>query len=129
MKKTFRLFRRGNVFWCQNNVSGKQESLRTTERETAQRLLHAKNEAQRQPIINTQIARAYLTVGDPAVATRTWQFVMEEIVKLKKDETQRRWKIAIKDEARDVIRNVVVLETRADRSISTWYRPWWKFRL
>jgi integrase len=114
MKKTFRLFRRGNVFWCQNNVSGKQESLRTTERETAQRLLHAKNEAQRQPIINTQIARAYLTVGDPAVATRTWQFVMEEIVKLKKDETQRRWKIAIKDEALDVIRNVVVLETRAE---------------
>lgn len=42
MKAKFRMFRRGNVFWCQDNVTGKQETLRTKDRETALRLLHAR---------------------------------------------------------------------------------------
>jgi integrase len=112
--KTYRMFLRGTVFWCQHNTTGKQETLRTKDRATAERLLHAKNEAHQQPIINIQIARAYLMVGDPEAATRTWQFVMEEIVKLKHDETQRRWIVAIKDKAIDGIRNLPLLETRAE---------------
>jgi hypothetical protein len=60
MRPKFRLFLRGTVFWCQDNDSGKQETLRTKDREEAERLLHAKNEAHRQPIINLQIARAYI---------------------------------------------------------------------
>ena len=91
------MFLRGSVFWCQNNETGKQESLGTKDRRTAERLFHAKNEAHQQPIINLQIARAYLLVGDPEIGTRTWQFVMDEIVKLKTGETQRRWKVATKD--------------------------------
>jgi hypothetical protein len=39
---------------------------------------------------------------------------MEEIVKLKKGETQRRWPTAIKDKAFDLIRHVPVLETRPE---------------
>jgi len=84
------MFRRGQVFWCQDNETGKQETLQTKERLLAERLLAAKNEAHQQPIINLQIARAYLLVADPQIGTRTWQYVMEEIVKLKHDETQRR---------------------------------------
>lgn len=60
MRKRYRLFRRGNVFWCQGNETGKQESLRTKDPGEAERLLHARNEAHRQPVINLQIARAYL---------------------------------------------------------------------
>ena len=82
------MFLRGTVYWCQDNATGKQETLRTKDRMTAERLFNAKNEAPQQPIINLQIARAYLLVGDPNVATRTWQFVMEEIVKLKRGETR-----------------------------------------
>src|SRR5690606_36998301 len=92
----------------------KQESLRTKERNTAERILNAKNEAVRQPIINLQIARAYLIVGDPAVSTRTWQFVMDEIVKLKEGETERRWKVAIADKAFATLRKQTLLETRAE---------------
>ena len=114
MRKKFRLFLRGTVFWCQDNETRKQETLRTKDRLTAERLLHAKNEAHLQPIINVQIARAYLLVGDPEVATRTWQYVMNEIVKLKHDETQRSWLVAIKDKALNEIRNRPVLETRAE---------------
>ena len=67
------MFRRGNVYWAQNNETGKQESLGTRIRYEAERLLHAKNEAHRQPVINLQIARAYLMVSDPQAVTRTWQ--------------------------------------------------------
>ncbi len=43
----------------------KQESLRTKDPGEADRLLHARNEAHRQPVINLQTARAYLLVGAP----------------------------------------------------------------
>ena len=48
-------------------------------------------EAEQQPAVNLQIARAYLAASDPQIATRDWQFVMDELVKLKKDQTQHRW--------------------------------------
>jgi integrase len=114
MRKGYRMFRRGNVFWAQNNETGKQESLGTKIRSEAERLLNAKNEAHRHPVINLHIARAYLMVSDPQAATRSWQSVMDEIVKLKHDETQRRWLVAVKDKALDGIRSMPLLETRAE---------------
>ena len=42
--------------------------------------------------------------SDPQIATRNWQFVMEEMVKLKKSETRRRWQSAIKAKALDTIK-------------------------
>ena len=92
------MFLRGTVYWCQDNETGKQESLRTKDRAEAERLFNAKNEAHQQPIINLQIARAYLMVGDPEVSTRTWRFVLGEIVKQKHGETQRRWRTVMKTE-------------------------------
>jgi integrase len=108
------MFRRGEVFWCQDNETRKQESLGTKDREIAERILNAKNEAHHQPIINLQIARAYLQVGDPAVATRTWRLVMEEVTKLKRGDTQARYNAAMRDRAFDTIRDRPVLETRPD---------------
>jgi hypothetical protein len=121
------MFLRGSVYWCQDNETGKQETLRTKDKAAAERLFNAKNEAHQQPIINLQIARAYLLVGDPQVATRTWQFVMDEIVKLKHDETRIRWLVAIKDKALDGLRALPVLETRAEQFCVLWngerFRP------
>jgi len=114
MRQKYRMFLRGAVFWVQDNTTGKQESLRTKDRAEARRIFHAKNEAQRQPIINMQIARAYLVVGDPESVKRTWQFVMDEIVKLKHDETLRRWNVAIKDKELDGLRALPLMETRAE---------------
>ncbi len=108
------MFLRGAVFWCQDNESGKQESLSTKERATAERLLNAKNEAHRQPIINLQIARAYLMVGDAQAALRTWQDVMLEMAKLKQGETAKRWQVAIKDKAFASIQKLPLLETRSE---------------
>jgi hypothetical protein len=47
-------------------------------------LFNAKNEAERQPAINIQIARAYLTATDPMLVTRTWSDVMATLIKQKK---------------------------------------------
>ena len=73
MKQRFRLYRRScsGRFYLHDSVTGKQESLSTADRIEALRLLHSKNEADRQPAINLQIARAYLAAGDPDIMTRT----------------------------------------------------------
>ena len=69
MKQRFRVYRRkrGGRFYVHDNVTGRQESLKTTDRTEALRVLHAKNEADKQPAINLQIARAYLAAGDPSI--------------------------------------------------------------
>jgi hypothetical protein len=88
----FRLFRRQNgIFFVQDNESGRQESLRTRDRDEARRLFAARNEAHRQPAINLQIARAYLTATDPKLVSRTWQEVVDQIVAMKDGPTEERW--------------------------------------
>ena len=114
MKSKYRLFRRGRVFWCQDNFSGRQSSLQTRDRAVAERLLHARNEAHQQPIISLQIARAYLLASDPRMGKRSWQDVMAEIVKLKEGVTQVRWLAATKDKCFDGLRHLPLLESRPE---------------
>ncbi len=118
MKPKFRLFRRGKVYCCQNNETGKPASLRTKDKDEARVLLASRNEAHRQPALNLQIARAYLQAGDPDVATRTWQTVMDEMGKTRAGSTRTRYEGAAKDAAFDLIRNVVILETNAQHFLS-----------
>src|SRR6266542_7043177 len=93
MNQRFRLYRRkhGGRFYVHDNITGKQVSLKTSDRTEAQRVLHAKNEAEKQPAINLQIARAYLAAGDPDIMTRTWQVVMDELIKTKQGSTRERY--------------------------------------
>jgi len=114
MKSCYWLFRRRNgVFYYEDTLTGKQESLGTRDRKEAKRLIHAHTEAQQQPRLNLQIARAYLMASDPAIGTRTWQHVMDEIVKTKTGSTQLRWTQAIKDRAFNLIRHVPIMETQS----------------
>src|SRR5260370_14317754 len=87
MKSKFILFRRAGVFYSENTTPGKQHSLRTKDEADALTLLHSKNEAHRQPVLNLQIARTYLTAIDPEVAKRTWQTAMDELTKTKTGNT------------------------------------------
>jgi integrase len=116
MKQRYRLYKRkkGGRYYVHDEVTGKQDSLHTTDRATAIRLFHSRQEAEQQPAVNLQIARAYLAASDKQIATRNWQFVMDELVKLKKDQTQDRWQTAIKDKAFDLIRHLPLLETRPE---------------
>jgi hypothetical protein len=98
MLNKYRLFQRANgVFSWQDNDSAKQGSLRTKDRRTAEKLLHAKNEAYRLPTLNLTMARAYLSAHDAKMSTRTWMAVMREMgthgIRTKQEGTEilRRW--------------------------------------
>jgi integrase len=116
MKQRFRLYRRSNGgrFYLHDNVTGKQESLGTTDRTEATRLLHARNEASRQPLINVQIARAYLAANDAQVGTRNWQTAMNEITKTKQGTTHEFYVRAFKQTAFDSIRALPIVQTRPE---------------
>lgn len=115
MKQRFGLIRRPwGVFYLKNKVTGEQTSLKTQDKQEAQRLLQARNESESQPQFNLALARVYINGADPKLATRTWQEVMENIAAKKTDETRRRWDVAIKDRNFDCIRNVCVAETRPE---------------
>jgi len=79
---------------CGDFPIGKQHSLRTKDEAEALTLLHSKNEAYRQPVLNLQIARTYLTATDPEVANRTWQKPMDEMTKTKTGPTHARHLVA-----------------------------------
>ena len=65
MKERYLVFERKNgIFFLEDRLLKKQNSLKTRDEETARRICHAKNEALRQPAINLHIARAFLTAGD-----------------------------------------------------------------
>jgi hypothetical protein len=115
MKQRYRVFRRGwGTFYCEELVTKKQESLKTRDRDEANRLVAAKNETQDGPAFSRQLARVYWKAGDPAGATRDWQTAMDELVKLKHGKNQLRWQTAIKDSNFDTLRQLPILETRAE---------------
>jgi hypothetical protein len=114
MKHRFILFQRSGIYYCEDTGTGKQASLRTRDRADAQRLLNARNEASHQPAMNLQIAQVYLQHGDPALATRTWQEVIAQIVAAKSGNTQLRWKSVNQDKALDGLRQRRLIETTAE---------------
>jgi hypothetical protein len=75
MKSIFRMFKRANrpTFYVENTITGEQKSLGTSDKETAQRLLNAANEARHNPTMNLQMGKVYMTNADPKTATRIWQ--------------------------------------------------------
>jgi hypothetical protein len=110
----YRLFKHNGIFYAENVETKKQESLRTRSKSEALVLLAAKNEAARQPALNLQIARTYLAASDPLMPKRTWQHVLDEIIKSKSGETQYRWTNVAKDKALLPILNKKITETNAE---------------
>jgi hypothetical protein len=114
MKSQFILYRRNGTYYCEDTQTGKQQSLRTKDQAAAQALLHSRNEAFRQPILNQQIALAYLSATDADAARRPWRFVMDEMTATKRADTHHRYVTAWADKAFDLIRDLPLLETRSD---------------
>jgi integrase len=117
MKVRYRLIcrgERGSAFYCVDSETGKRFSLQTKNRDTAEQIVLAKNQALRQPQLNLQIAKAYLAGTDSGVATRTWQGALTALVETKHGPTKERWIRAAKDKALDDIRNRIIIETQAE---------------
>jgi len=88
--------------------------LRTKDEAEAVVLLNAKNESFRQPVLNVQIARAYLTAGDPAFAQRTWQSVMEQMQTHARTPPRPVCARAMQSKAFDGLRRKKLMETSAE---------------
>ena len=111
MKSRFIPFNRAGVYYSEDIVTRAQHSSPPKDEAEALTLLHSKNEAHRQPVLNLHIARAYLTATDPEVAKRTWQVPMDEMTKTKTGPTRTRHEVAMKDKSFNLICNLPILET------------------
>ena len=114
MKTKYTLFRRGEMFYMQDSATGKQTSLHTKDETEAKSLLEARNAAQRQPVLNLHLARAYLTASDPAFVERTWQTVMDQLQARGKDSSRQRYASVFQSPSFDGLRHKKLLETTAD---------------
>ena len=59
---------RGGAFYCVDAKTGKRTSLQTSNEDEARQIIQAKNQAQRQPVLNLQIAKAYLAGTDSGIS-------------------------------------------------------------
>jgi integrase len=121
MKNRYRIVQvgsRGGVYYYDDTRDGTRRSLRTTNRQQAQRLVHALNEADAQPAMTRRMGLAYLAAADPAYATRTWQTVMRDIVLDKKGPTLHRYQTALKDQAFTPLTKLLLVETRPEDFLS-----------
>jgi len=114
MKTKYTLFRRDGIYYSQDSATGQQKSLRTRDETEALKLINARNEAHRQPVLNLHLARAYLSASDPAFVERTWQTVMEQLQSRGKDSSRARYASVFKSPSFDGLRNKKLLETTAD---------------
>jgi integrase len=117
MKTRYRLIRRGirgGAYYCVDTQTGKRTSLGTNSEDSAKQIVEAKNQAERQPEINLQIAKAYLAATDESFVKRTWREVMAAFVKTKTGSNRTRSDRAILDKAFDSIRDMQLLETRPE---------------
>jgi integrase len=113
MKRRFILYRRkrGGMFYLEDTQSKKQESLHTKNRTDAVSVLNARNESRRQPQLNLQIAKAYLSGTDSNVTTRTWQSAIESLTNSKQGANQHRWQTAARDNAFVPLLPRIIIET------------------
>jgi len=119
MLNKYRLYQRSNgVFYWQDQESSKQGSLKTKDRQVAEKLLHSKNESYRQPTLNLAIARTYLTAHDPRMGTRTWADVMAEMCTHGIESSRTRCQRAMNAKAFDPLRSRPLVQTTAEELLN-----------
>ncbi len=106
--------RQGGVFYWQDNQTKQQGSLGTKDKHVALKLLHARNEAHEQPILNLALARAYATAHDPKMATRAWRDVMGEMASHGRVSTRERCRRAMNGKNLNLIRAKTLIATTSD---------------
>lgn len=114
MKDRFRLTRRGSrgdTFYCVDTKTGKRTSLKSADARAARLIVSAKNEAERQPALNLQLAKAYLAGTDSGITKRTWGDALEALAATKQPANQHRWRTAAKDKALGPILPKIITET------------------
>lgn len=117
MKPRYRLIRRGirgGAFYCVDSETGKRTSLGKIDNDAAEQIVSAKNQALRQPTLNLQIAKAYLSGTDTGANTRTWRQALEALTTTKFGANKERWERVAKDSAVQRLLPLVIIETKAE---------------
>lgn len=117
MKNRYRIVKvgsRGGTYYSEDTTTGLRKSLETKNKFEAERLIHAKNEADRQPQLNVRMGMAYLSGVDPKLATRTWDDVMRDVIQDKTGSNRDRWETALKNPALQFLKPKVVVTTLAE---------------
>jgi integrase len=114
MKMLYRLFRHHDIYYAENTQTGKQQSLRTRDEAEARKLLHAKNEAAVNPLMNLALGKTYLAAHDPKLVTRTWAEVMADLTTHGRDSSQARSSREMRSKPYNLIRNKKLIETTAE---------------
>ena len=121
MKTRYRLISRGsrgNAYYSVDTLTGRRRSLGDADRDAAEQIVAAQNQALRQPSLNLQIARAYLSGSDSGVGTRTWQLALDGLISTKSGSTQQRWLRASRDRALDPLRGRLLIETQGEHFLA-----------
>jgi hypothetical protein len=117
MKARYRLYFRGirgGMFYCVDKTTGKRTSLLTGNKDEARQIIEAKNNSVRQPVLNLQIAKAYLAGMDSGINTRTWQHAIEALTNTKQGSNKERWQRVLKDRALAPLFPQVIIQTQGE---------------
>ncbi len=117
MKKRYRLIRRnlrGGTFYCVDSQTGKRVSLGNACKDEAEQIVSAKNQAERQPMLNLQIAKAYLAGTDAQTSSRTWRDALETLTNTKQGSSKKRWLTVASDPALADLLPKVIIETHGE---------------
>ena len=105
---------RGGMYYSVDKTTGKRTSLNTVNEDEARQIVEAKNNAERQPVLNLQIAKAYLAGTDSGIKSRTWQIAIEALTNTKQAANKERWLRVIKDRALAPLLPKVIIETQGE---------------
>ena len=115
MQDRYWLYQRENgVFYLQDKVTGKQESLKTRNAAAANRLLAGKNQSVELPMLNRSMAKTYLAAKSPELMERTWADVISQYVNAGVAESRDRKERAFRSQPFMRLLKVKLLDTEAD---------------
>ena len=109
---------RGATYYCFDTYTKRRTSLKTADRHEAARILNAKNEAAIQPMLNLQIARAYLFGSDDHIAKRTWRDAILALTETKLGSNKERWQRAQKEKAFAPLWSRPLVETKGEELLA-----------
>ena len=119
MQERYRMFRRnGGNYYTRDKVTGRAETLGTTDAMTARQLLAARNQAAAQPQLNRTMAKAYLAAKSPDLITRTWADVVTHYTASGVESTRDRKKRAFRSKPFAALLNLALMDTEASHLLA-----------
>jgi integrase len=119
MQERYRMFRRaGGNFYSRDKITGRSESLGTSDRTIAIQLLAARNQSAAQPQLNRTMAKAYLAAKSPDLVTRTWSEVVAHYTASGVESTRERKKRAFRSKPFAVLIGLALMDTEASHLLA-----------